>query len=75
VATPKEIVYAFDRFCKNNGLRNPYSNASIFGERLKNDRHLLEKTGWELVSRKNVEPYWKIINGVRFWKFRKTIVR
>jgi len=75
VATPKEIVYAFDRFCKNNGLRNPYSNASIFGERLKNDRHLLEKTGWELVSRKNVEPYWKIIKGVRFWKFRKTIVR
>jgi len=75
VTTPKDIVAAFDRFCKNNGLKNPYANASVFGERLKNDRHLLEKTGWELVSRPSAEPYWKVVKGQRFWKFRKTIVQ
>jgi DNA primase len=77
VATPKDIVYAFDRFCKNNGIRNPYGNASIFGERLKNDRSLMEKAGWELVPspRANVAPHWKVVDGRRFWKFRKTIVR
>ena len=37
--------------------------------------HLLEKTGWELVSRPSVEPYWKVVKGQRFWKFRKTIVQ
>ena len=75
VAEPQSIVFAFDRFCKNNGLRNPYVNASVFGERLKNDRALLEKTGWELVARENVAPYFKVIRGRRFWKFRKTIIR
>ena len=75
VATPRDIVAAFDRYCKNNGLKNPYSNASVFGERLKNDRHLLEKTGWELISRPSAEPYWKIVKGQRFWKFRKIIVQ
>ena len=77
VATPKDIVAAFDRFSKNNGLRNPYTNASVFGERLKNDRNLLEKAGWELVPSENpiVAPHWKKIRGVNFWKFRKTVVR
>ncbi len=77
VATPKDIVFAFDRFCKNNGIRNPYGNANIFGERLKNDRNLMEKAGWELVpsDNSNVAPHWKKIRGVYFWKFRKTIVR
>lgn len=77
VATPKDIVAAFDRYCKNNGLRNPYTNASVFGERLKNDRNLLEKAGWALVpsENQNVAPHWKKIRGVYFWKFRKTVVR
>ncbi len=77
VAAPRDIVFALDRFCKNNGLRNPYSNASIFGERLKNDRHLMTKAGWELVPspRETVAPHWKVIDGRRFWKFRKVIVR
>ena len=74
-ATPKDLVAAFDRFCRNNGIRNPYSTAGVFGERLKNDKHLLQKGGWELISKEGLEPYWKIIKGERFWRFRKTIIR
>lgn|GEM_PF-867241 len=74
-ASPGEIVAAFDRFCKNNGLRNPYGTASVFGERLKNDRNHLAQGGWEIVSKPSVEPYYKVVKGVRFWKFKKTLVR
>jgi DNA primase len=74
-ASPGDIVAAFDRFCKNNGLRNPYGTASIFGERLKNDKTHLANGKWEIVTREGVEPYYKIVKGVRFWKFRKTLIR
>ena len=75
IATPRDLVFAFDRFCRNNGIKNPYSTAGIFGERLKNDRHLLTKGSWEIISKEGMEPYWKVIRGERFWKFRKTIMR
>ncbi len=75
IATPKDLVFAFDRFCRNNGIRNPYSTAGIFGERLKNDRHLLAKGSWEIISKESIAPYWKVIKGERFWRFRKTIIK
>lgn len=74
-ATSGEICAAFDRYCKNNGIKNPYSTASVFASRLKNDKHLLKKGGWELLSRESFEPYYTRVKGERFWKFRKTIVR
>ncbi len=75
ISTSGEISSAFDRYCKNNGIRNPYSTASIFSSRLKNDKHLLKKGGWELISRDGFEPYYTRVKGERFWKFRKTLVR
>ncbi|MFA5352931.1 MAG: toprim domain-containing protein [Thermodesulfovibrionales bacterium] len=75
VTTSKELVPAFDRFCKNNGIKNPYPNAAVFGERFKNDRPLLTKSGWELLYKEGIEPYHKIVRGYKFWKFRKTIIR
>jgi len=76
VATSGEITQAFDRFCRNNGLRNPYEKASVFSARLKNDLHLLKKGGWELVTKSGLNgPYWKIIRGTRYMKFRKTIAK
>jgi DNA primase len=75
VADSGDIVAAFDRFCRNNGLKNPYEKASVFGSRLNNDRHLLKKGYWELVSKERCTPYYRIIDGRRFWKFRKTLVR
>ena len=75
IATSGEITSAFDRYCKNNGIRNPYSTSSIFASRLKNDKHLLNKGGWELITREGFSPYFTRIKGERFWKFRKVLVR
>jgi DNA primase len=75
IATPKDLVFAFDRFCRNNGIKNPYPTAGIFGQRLKNDSHLLMKGNWEIISKEGMEPYWKVVRGERFWRFRKTIIK
>lgn len=75
VATSADIVAAFDRFCRNNGIKNPYEKVSVFASRLNNDRHLLKKSDWELVSKEGVEPYFRIIKGVRSWKFRKVLIK
>jgi DNA primase len=75
IATSAEIVDAFDRLAKNTGKRNPYDSASIFTARLRNDLDLLKKNGWELESSPGNEPYYKIIRGKRFLKFKHTMVR
>jgi DNA primase len=78
MATPSDIVHAFDRWCRNNGQRNPYENVSVFGQRFKNERTLLTKVGWEVAinpKKPHLQPYYEYVNGVRFYKLRKTIVR
>ena len=75
IATSAEVVDAFDRLAKNTGKRNPYESASIFTARLRNDKGLLAKSGWELMESIGKEPYFKIISGTRFFKFRHTLVR
>lgn len=75
MAQPGEIVAAFDRFCRNNGIHNPYENAAVFGERFKNDKHLLAKSGWELISKESCYPYFKKIKGQRFYRLRKVLVK
>jgi DNA primase len=77
VATSKDLVFAFDRFCRNNGIKNPYSSSGIFGVRLRNDLNLLKKGNWETIPnpKGGMDPYFKIVRGERFWKFKKTIVR
>lgn len=74
-ATSFDVVNAFDKFCKNSGIKNPYDKASVFGSRLKNDIPVLGKNGWELIKRPGTEPYYAIIRGERFWKFRKTLIK
>jgi DNA primase len=74
-ATSADLVHAFDRFCRNSGTRNPYGNAAVFGSRLKNDMKLLAKGGWDLVTSEGKEPYFRIVRGRRFLKFRHTLVR
>ncbi len=75
VATSAELVDAFDRLAKNGGKRNPYDSASIFIARLRNDRDLLKKSGWELVTKDGQEPYFRKVKGQRFLKFSYTLVR
>jgi DNA primase len=74
-ATSGDIASAFDRYCRDHGLRNPYSTASVFGERLKNDKFLLKSGQWELVTKTKAVSYFKIIRGTRYYRFRKTLVR
>ena len=74
-ATSKDLTYAFTRFCKNNGLANPYSSAAIFGSRLKNDRKLLVKGGWELVTKEENGTYFKVVRGQRYLRFRHRLIR
>ena len=75
MTTSNDIVLALDRFCRNSGIKNPYEKASVFASRLKNDRELLKRSGWELVSREGFEPYYTRRHGERYWKFRKVIIR
>ena len=69
------FVYALDRFCRNNGLRNPYPEASVFGARLQNDIKVLEKGGWKLISTPGKEPYFKQLKGYNYYKFQHVWVR
>lgn len=75
VATSAEVVDAFDRYAKNTNKRNTYDSASIFTARLRNDLDLLKKNGWELESSPGNEPYFKIIRGKRFLKFKHSMIR
>jgi DNA primase len=75
VATSAELVDAFDLLAKNGGKRNPYDSASIFIARLRNDRDLLKKSGWELIAKEGHEPYFRKVKGQRFLKFSYTMVR
>lgn len=75
IATSGDIVFALDRFCKNNGIKNPYNKASVFISRLRNDKDLLKRSGWEIISREGIEPYYRRCKGERYWKFRKVIIK
>lgn len=75
MTTSSDLVAAFDKFCRNYGIKNPYTSASIFSSRLKTEQHLLKKGGWTLLTRQGYEPYFTKVHGERFYKFRKTIVR
>jgi DNA primase len=74
VGTSGEVVYAFDSYCKNKGLKNPYSSAAVFGRRLENDLTLLETQNWTLMTKEGTFPYFKILNGLRYYKFVNIII-
>ena len=75
VASSAEVTDAFDRLAKNTGKRNPYESASVFIARLRNDLALLNKNGWELVVKQDIEPYYKRTKFGRFLKFKHTLIR
>ena len=75
VATSADIVDAFDMLSRNKGKANPYSSASIFTARLRNDKSVLSKSGWELVEKEGIEPYFKRVQGKRFFKFRNIYIK
>jgi hypothetical protein len=74
VASSAQLVVAIKTFCDLKKTRNPYPTASVLGEHLKTSRALLDRYGWELLSRPGVEPWFKVVRGARFWKFQKELV-
>ncbi|WP_020675539.1 CHC2 zinc finger domain-containing protein [Geopsychrobacter electrodiphilus] len=75
VASSADVVDAFDMLAKNTGKNNPYGTAAIFTARLRNDRSVLSKSGWELIETPGKEPYFKVLHGNRFFKFRHVLVK
>lgn len=75
VAQSSDIVNAFDMLAKNKGKANPYHSASVFTARLRNDKGVLNKNGWDLVETEGKEPYFKVIKGRRFFRFRNTHIK
>ena len=75
IATAGEIVQAFDKYCKNYGTVNSYWSGAILVSRLRNDLHVINKSGWEAVSREGFEPYYTRIAGYAYWKLKKVMVR
>ena len=74
-AKASDLTYAFTRFCKNQGMSNPYPTASVFSARLKNERAVLEKAGWELITKDSETMYFKTVRGQHVFKFRHTFIR
>lgn len=74
VATAGEIVYAFDSYSKNKGLKNPYTSAAIFGKRLENDLNILKTKNWDLDTKEGIHPHYKIVKGRRYYKFVNIII-
>jgi hypothetical protein len=72
LATSRQIVNAFERYCALHGLENPYTTASIFAAKLRQEKEQLSKAHWEIVSRNSIKPYFKEVQGKRYWKFVKT---
>jgi len=72
IATSGQIVNAFKRYCALHGIQNPYTTGQVFAANLRRERDQLSKAHWTIVSRDNNRPYFKAVNGKRYWKFVKT---
>jgi hypothetical protein len=47
----------------------------VFGSRLGNDRKILGKGNWNLISKDPESIYFKTVRGQRFLKFRHRLIR
>lgn len=72
VATSKQIVNAFERYCALHGMQNSYTSASIFVAKLRAEKDHLSTAHWELITKSGSEPYFKKLKGGRYWKLVKT---
>ncbi len=71
-ASSHDLFMNFTRLAKNYGIRNPYGNPKQLGVRLVNEEKALKEAGWEVIKKQGCN-HWKIVNGERRFKFRKSI--
>jgi hypothetical protein len=72
IATSKQLVSAFERYCDLHGMQNTYTSSSIFVARLRAEIEQLTNAHWEIVSKSSIAPHFKCLRGERYWKFVKT---
>lgn len=68
-----DLYTLFNRYCKNQSIRNPFENPTSLGARISNDRDVMKRAGWTYVSRTNGQLQYKKIHGNWFWRFSKRI--
>ncbi|MEW6115637.1 MAG: CHC2 zinc finger domain-containing protein [Nitrospirota bacterium] len=73
IITAADLYTLFNRYCKNQGIRNPFENPTSLGARISNDRAILEKGGWTYIQRKKDVAQYKKIAGNWHWRFSKKV--
>lgn len=72
LATSKQIVNAFEKYCALHGMVNPYTTPYVFGARLRREKKELSNAHWKISSKNGGASHFKKVTGENFWKFIKT---
>lgn len=75
IVTAAELHTLLSRFCLRQGAgRNQYDSPTALGARLSNDREVMEKGGWEFISRRpELAPRYKKTEGQWYWRLSKKL--
>jgi DNA primase len=74
ILTAGELHTLFNRYCKNQGNKNPYDNPTSLGSRAACDKKVMAMAGWEYVQGDNPEKLtYKRKGGYDHWRFSKVI--
>lgn len=73
ITTAKDLFTLFNRYCKNQGIRNPFENPTSLGARISNDRKIMAQAGWTYIQKKQDRKQYKKIGGDWHWRFSKKI--
>lgn len=74
ILTAADLHTLFNRFCAAQHTRNPFDTPTALGARISNDRGVLEKGGWEFISKKpEFAPRYKKTEGHWYWRFSKKV--
>mgnify|MGYP001574838179 CR=1 FL=1 len=74
IVTAAELYTLFNRFCANQHTRNPFETPMALAARISNEKDVLEKGGWEFISKRpDFAPKYKKVGGHWWWRFSKKI--
>ncbi|MDA8156268.1 MAG: CHC2 zinc finger domain-containing protein [Actinomycetota bacterium] len=75
IITAKALWTLFNRYCKNQGMRNPFENPISLGARIANDQDVMEDGGWAYIATNPTWKHYKKIHGENYWRFSKKVRR
>jgi len=70
-----DLFAVFSKLARNIGIKSPYKNPRQLGVRLVNDEKSLREGGWKLMKRDDNVCFWKIVHGMRVYRFKKRLGR